>query len=158
MKQLKIIDDNGQADIQLIRDFEKEYNITLPNSYVELILKHNGLRLYNNRFEFVDIEGTIDSTEIYFLIFGDAWYDKIVDYQWSGDPYEHENIIPFGINALGDRICFDYRQDLSSNNPPVCLVDCEDTFTNEHGQEKMVVFPVANSFDEFLDMLYEESE
>lgn len=155
MKQLKILDDNGQTDVQLIRDFEKDYNVTLPISYVELVLKHNGLYFANNRFDFKNMDGIVDSTDIYFLSFGEDFPENIVDYQWYGDPYEHENIIPFGINALGDRICFDYRQDLSSNNPPVCLVDCEDTFTNEHGQEKMVIFPVANSFDEFLDMLYE---
>ncbi|STZ64303.1 SMI1 / KNR4 family [Moraxella lacunata] len=80
MKQLKIIDDNGQADIQLIRDFEKEYNITLPNSYVELISKHNGLRLYNNRFDFINLDGLISSTDIYFLSFGDDFSENMADF------------------------------------------------------------------------------
>ncbi|MDO4894457.1 SMI1/KNR4 family protein [Moraxella sp.] len=156
MKQLKILDDNGQADIQLIRDFEKEYNITLPNSYVELISKHNGLRLYNNRFDFINLDGLISSTDIYFLSFGDDFSENMADFQWCGDSYSYENLVLFGVTAYGDSICFDYRPDLSTNNPPVRLMRHEDTFINQYGQDKNIVFPIANSFDEFLDMLYEE--
>lgn len=44
MKNLTILYDQGQADIQWIKDFEKEYNISLPKSYRDLMLKHNGVR------------------------------------------------------------------------------------------------------------------
>lgn len=164
MKHLTVLYDDGQANIQWIEDFEKEYNISLPKSYCDLMLKHNGVSFIQDTFNYLGQDNKFHISCIEFLPFGipiSGVASHIINYyQYSkySELYEHKNVVPFGLNEFGYRICFDYRQDPLINDPPVVIM-CHDQFmTNEQGQEKIAIFPIANSFDEFLDMLYEETE
>jgi len=60
-------------------------------------------------------------------------------------------IIPFGITGFGDYICFDYRADPKTDNPPVVY------WAHEFNEGEDVI-PLAPNFEEFLDMLMSEEE
>lgn len=51
--------------------------------------------------------------------------------------------------------CFDYSKDPTSSEPAVVVVFHDDVYIDENGEQKMVVNHVANSFGEFVDLLYE---
>ncbi|MEV9615620.1 hypothetical protein [Aliarcobacter butzleri] len=55
-------------------------------------------------------------------------------------------------------MCFNYRDNPRTDNPKIVLVYHDDYIENEDGTSHMVVNFVANSFEEFIDMLYEYKE
>ena len=67
-----------------------------------------------------------------------------------------KKVIAFGISANGDYICFDYRK--CNENPCIILMYHDDFYEDENGDTKMVTGHIADSFDAFLDMLYELSD
>ena len=76
-------------------------------------------------------------------------YDE--DPDWD-DKYKFEDgLIPFGENGSGDMICFDYRKDRTTDNPPIVI------WNHDMGLEHRVVF-IANNFEEFINMLHEPED
>lgn len=160
MKNLTILYDQGQADIQWIKDFEKEYSISLPNSYRNLMLKHNGVSFEQNTFNYLGKNMELNISSIEFLPFGipmTGVASHIINYyQIEKNCRLSENIIPFGLNEFGNYICFDYSQDDVKNNPPIVIMYYDEFIIDEHNNPKMIISPVANSFDDFLEILYED--
>lgn len=153
MIKLNIGYDYGISDIEWINDFEKKYNISFPKSYCDLMLKHNGVRFEQDTFRYFKNNQYWVESNISFLAFGNPIGTELIN---DSQYYSEKNLIAFGLNEFGYLICFDYRQDRMTNDPPVVIMYHDEFMTNEHSQEKMVILPIANSFDEFLDMLYEE--
>ena len=56
-------------------------------------------------------------------------------------------LIPFGDNGGGDLICFDYRSDHTTNNPPIAI-------WNHYLEFKHRTVFIANNFEEFINMLH----
>ena len=91
--------------------------------------------------------------------------ERIGEYTWhhldniqSGEepdlPIEYrfeDGLIPFGENGGGDMICFDYRNDKTTDNPPIVI------WNHDMGLKHRVVF-IANNFDEFINMLHEPED
>lgn len=65
------------------------------------------------------------------------------------------NLVTFAICGNGDYICFDYREDTKTSDPKVVLVYHDDFVDNGDGTSSMVINPVAESFEDFIDMLHE---
>lgn len=149
----EVLTDYGSIEVSIITDFAKEYRVTFPPSYIELLSKHNGVHFVQNDFDFYDIDGSLQEAEIGFCCFGDVGGDSIENSQ-DHDVYGYENIIVFGFHGNGDYICFDYRQDPKTDNPPVVLMHHDEYIEDEQGQYKMAIAKIADSFDEFIDMLY----
>ncbi|HDR1155278.1 TPA: SMI1/KNR4 family protein, partial [Pasteurella multocida] len=72
------------------------------------------------------------------------------------DPiYGYEHVYSFGSTGEGHFICFDYRDDPKGNEPKICIV-IHDEYDEKTG--KRLLFPVAENFEAFLDMLYDFDE
>ena len=157
-KNLTVYTDNNEIDIYFIEEFEKEFGYLLPRTYKELIIKHNGVSFYEDNFNFIDIDG--DECERNF-VFHKFTYEKggIYDFQQGvSDPlYDGiPSLVAIAGTGEGDAVCFDYRDNLKGDNPKVVLMLHDEFIENEDGSETSVVCDVANSFDEFLDILYED--
>ena len=154
--------DDGGADSALLDKFEEKSSIKLPKKYRELIQEHNALYPVHNLFKFknqyhnelwsyrLEVDG-VDSRDVVFLGYGEHLSDSSrIDLAQDFDVYGHEHVIAFGTAANGDHICFDYRHDPSTNEPHVVVMFHDALDENR----KMAICHVANSFDEFLNMLY----
>ncbi|WP_256932962.1 SMI1/KNR4 family protein [Psychrobacter sp. BF1] len=65
------------------------------------------------------------------------------------------NLVTFAICGNGDYVCFDYRHNPITDNPKVVLVYHDDFVDYEDGSSHMVINHVADSFEEFMEMLHE---
>jgi len=157
MKRLNIYRDAGEIDMSIIEDFEKYIGFCLPIKYKKLLAKYDGLYPIEDSYDFVNVYGDTYEGAITFISYGDG---KIFDSQGISDPanYGIPKLIAFGDFGNGDIICFDYRDDPKTCNPKVVHVYHDDYIRNEDGISSMVVNFVADSFEEFIDMLYEDTE
>jgi hypothetical protein len=153
--KLKIYRDEGVLSVYVIHLFEKFYKIKLPRLYIMLIVQHNGARLDNSYFDYNDpnYKDGKGSNSIAFEKFENI--DCSIDTIKSGEETDwdikyrfEDGLIPFGDNGGGDLICFDYRKNRDTDNPPIVI------WNHDMGLEHRVVF-IANSFEEFVDMLHE---
>jgi hypothetical protein len=154
-----ISSDYGEISIKIINDINKIYLVNLPKRYVNFIIKHNGAYLKADVFDYDDPNiksGRKNSDGITFIRAEEI--SKRVENIKSGEEpdwdikYRFEDgLIPFGDNGGGDLICFDYRKNRDTDNPPVVI------WNHDMGFDHRVVF-IANSFEEFIDMLHEPND
>jgi len=157
-KNFSIRYDEGKTSIKDVEAFEKKYNICLPKSYKELMLEHNGVRFEEDNFEFTNKRGQDDGREFLFKSFGEKKRGKelIEDAQFVSKPdyYGVPGLIGIGSTAEGDTLCFDYRDDPKTCEPKVILLVHDEYEEESDGTTHMLIEPIADNFDKFLDMLY----
>lgn len=149
-----IIRDEGHISMKVVRELEKLYNLILPKEYTNFITRHNGARMLARIFDYFDPnrEGK-NSDAVHFdklenirhsieLLTCDEEPDWPIEYRFE------EGLIPFGDNGGGDLICFDYRKNKGTDNPPIVI------WNHDMGLKHRVVF-IANNFEEFINMLHE---
>lgn len=170
MTYLEPYSDYGLVDEKLIYEFERKYSIKLPNSYIELLSKFNAIRPIKEFFKFSYFGKSIKTRDICFYGYGYKKIDintleDLVRFQNSiletesishsqPDECGHDNIIAFAQSSEGDYVCFDYRHDPKTNNPKIVLM-----FHDEYGDDnKMLLCPLADSFEEFVGMLYADKD
>jgi hypothetical protein len=154
-----ILLDYGEIDLRQIKELAERLSIFLPTAYVTFITKHNGASLkMKDCFNYFDPnrEGRKTSNSIAFVNF-EKIEDKInrlkkadESFPGYGEAFK-EGLVPFGDNGGGDLICFDYRNNRMTNDPPIVI------WYHEVDFEHRVVF-VANNFEEFIDMLHEPKD
>ena len=141
-------------DYKNINSVQPNYNLLqklpylLPVQFIELIKKTNGGDM-DYCFEYYDINlkkyiGTGLS-----CIFGlglDS-YDLLKEYNDPADMFP-VNILAFSVTGNGDKICFDYRDDPNTDNPPI-------VYWNHEAEEGLDVSFVAKDFESFIAMLEE---
>lgn len=154
MDELSIQYDFGHTDLKLINHFEHKMKISLPNSFVKLLSKHNGVKFLNNSFNYTDLDGNFEESSVNFCCFGNVSSTNIDDFQ-DFDIYGYENIVTFGLNGGGDYIAFDYRQNPTTDNPSIVIMYHDDYIKDGTGNTKMRVVKIADNFDDFLNMLHE---
>ncbi|HDR0641754.1 SMI1/KNR4 family protein [Pasteurella multocida] len=154
--------DYGVVSQEIILDFEETFGIKLPKLYIELITKHNSPRLNRDHFNYYDFStNEEEGTEFIFKGFETesnrhAPPENIyAQYLYDDEIYGYEHVYSFGSTACGDFICFDYRDNPKGSEPKICLV-IHDEYDEETG--KHLLFPVAENFEAFLDMLYDFDE
>lgn len=166
MKEISIRSDHGFVANDKFQDFERIHSMLLPRSFKSFVGLHDQPWLVENYFRFINIFAQshmwpykimdgIDSRDLNFLGFNEGTYDgeKIFDSQ-DFDVYGHESVIAFGQSANGDYICFDYRHDPATEEPRV-VVMFHDAYDSNR---KMLICPVSNSFEEFMDSLYKSED
>jgi len=154
MKNLTVMYDFGTVSECLLLDFMKNYGLTLPKKYIELIQKHNGVQFVENCFDYIDSNGDIGESSIGFCAYGnEIGADNIYKFQ-DNDGLRYDKVIVFGVNGRGDYIAFDYRQNPTTDDPLVVIM-YHDDFIEENFISKMRVVKVADTFDEFLKLLHD---
>lgn len=150
--------DFGIVNLDVVETIERDKNVILPQLYKDFILFHNEASLYADVFDYQDpnrggekncdgisfenVEEILESIEL--LQFGES-QDDDVNYKFE------DGLIPFGENGGGDMICFDYRNHLNTDNPPIVI------WNHDMGLEHRTVF-IADSFEEFVNMLHKSIE
>jgi len=88
-------------DIRIVEDFEKKNNLKLPNDYMYLLSKHDGIDLMG-----VTIYGFDDMENL----------DSVYDFEHNEVIYPQYNyLVPFSPDGGGNFYCFDTR-DCENNN------------------------------------------
>ena len=125
---------------QEIWDFEREYDLTLPNDYREHLLKYNGGAVTNSYLYFKDYDSGIRLSSFQPLKYGNDTIEK--SYKDSRD-YLPERYINVGYTGTGN-ICMSLQEQNYG-------------FIYIYYSEVELEF-VANSFTEFLDGLVDYSD
>ncbi|CAO1295871.1 unnamed protein product [Diamesa hyperborea] len=113
--------------------------------------------LHDSRSEEMKKNNLIEEIESYglgMLLAFDSDEVETMEWMWKNRNNDTElpfpnNIVPFSLDGGGNLICFDYRKNISTNEPEIVVWHHEGA-----GTEGELSF-VANSFDEFLDMLHD---
>lgn len=166
MKMIEPQWDNGKNDEEIVSWIENKTQHCFPGEYKNIVYLYDGLCPKKNIFEFIDFYGHKDERDITFLSYQpqatkysvEGYYIPMEHYQKGvSDPlyYGVSGLVAFGECANGDSICFDYREDRQTCNPKVVLVYHDDYVEQDNGIKQMVVNFVADSFEEFIDMLHE---
>ena len=160
-KNLRVYRDKGLIDDWYIKEFEKNHNCCLPKNYKHLVSKHNCVRFYQDYFDFVNFKGEKGIRNFIFKGFGEKEdiSEHIEDVQLHvshPDYYGLPGIVAFASTGEGDMVCFDYRDNLKSCEPRIILMIHDEYITHEDESVTMVIEFIANSFDEFLNILYED--
>ena len=139
-----------------VEKLEKFYRIAFPKEFKVFINEYNGAIPLNNTFE---INGNEYVVERFLCIIGnlkneyeEGWADigvvisQIFD-RLADDPNKlGMSIIPIAALFAGDYVCLDYRN--NEVEPEVCI-----WYHEESAPFQPVTKKIANSFDEFLDIL-----
>ncbi len=144
-----IWDDTNLDGLEKLPDFEKKTGIKFPIEYLEIITKHQGKTPEPSIFKIGDKFTTVFNTLYHFSSDEDNDFCNLEKRYESLKENYSDKIIPFGDTPSDDSICFDYRE--SANNPKIIYI------IHELSGDESVKF-VADSFTEFLDMLYEDEE
>jgi hypothetical protein len=134
-----------------IQAFLSKITYTLPQPFIDLMKVCDGGMPIISAFKYEDNHfGEIECDLGSFLSF-----ERRIDGLWRlfTDPPEFfpEGILAFAVTGNGDYICFDYRTNPTSNNPPVVY------WSHEASTEESISF-IAKTFDDFMDMLYEDED
>ena len=150
--------DFGKASINEIQRIETIKNIVLPTLYKDFISIHNEASLHRDVFDYNDPNrgGSQNSDGISFENVEEILENiDLLQYGEESDwdiKYRFEDgLIPFGENGGGDMICFDYRKNKDTDNPPIVI------WNHDMGLENRVVF-IADNFEEFVNILHEPED
>lgn len=133
---------HGKLDDNRIKEVENTLECKLPNSYIELLRIQNGGYISENFSEcwLTAIYGIGSSA--------DSYYGLEKEFKNWQDEWKYPNIgIPFGETQSGghDMYFMDYSVVDQNGEPRIVRVDNENDNT---------IYFVANSFQEFIDMVY----
>jgi len=157
----EILFDKGPIEASDILRVEGIFGVSLPESYKELVLHHDAPVFRENIFFFENpywsedwsyvLADGKDSRDLNFLSVKPSFDNDFEKIHYHSDFFEEyeRNVVPFGITASGDYICFDYREDPPGSCPSVVLV-FHDMYD---GNNRNLICRVANSFDQLLGSL-----
>lgn len=137
MKEFVYIGSNS-VEISTIEKLEKLLGVEFPESYKKIVLEHNGACIIPGTFK---VSGRVESIN--------NFHDVKKEYQFSDERLPGK-IVPFARDAGDNQICFDFTEE---GKVTIVFWDYE----IEKIEDGALSF-IANSFDEFLDMLFEFDE
>lgn len=142
----------GKVSKERVAFLEKRINISFPKSYIECMEECNGgvLRKRCFTYKFENERQTVDSIGVFLSLNQNEWADLLDIYE-NPPEFFPKGIIAFGDTGGGDFICFDYRDNKTTNDPPIVC------WNHEADVGKDVSF-LANNFEDFLGMLKEPEE
>ena len=124
----------------------------LPTQFVELLMISDGGDVdYDFDYYDVDLEFIVGTGVpcIYGVMHGEN--DNLI-YRYNNPPeFFPHGLLAFSETGNGDLICFDYRANPKTDNPPI-------VYWNHEAQEGRDVSFVAKDFEEFLSILKEPED
>lgn len=121
----------------VIEELEAELGVLFPDEYKALVLKHNGASIIPFAFKVGEMVESINN------------FHNVVEKYHFSDERLPEGIIPFARDAGDNQICFDYR------DGTISILFWDYGSPKNDGVDLSLV---ANSFKEFLNMLFEFDE
>ncbi len=145
-----VLVDYGTIDIKQIIMLEENFSVIFPKKYTEFIIIHNGASLIIDSFNFYDndLEQQNNASIAFIPIEKITKFMEGLLNESKDDPgYFSQKLIPFGDDGGGNYMCFDYREH-KGNNPPIIYWN-----HSVYENSKRISF-IANSFEEFINMLH----
>ncbi|MFS0761901.1 MULTISPECIES: SMI1/KNR4 family protein [Peribacillus] len=155
---MKIIQDTIVKPLpseELIKKHEKFWRLTLPESFLNFIKTYNGAEVKEATFEsnnrsyalerFLCMLDDIENNPkgIYDI---DVVFSQIGERLSDNEDLLGADVLPIASIFAGDFVCLDFRT--NKNNPSVSVWSHE-----ESGEFEPVFYNVADSFNEFLELL-----
>lgn len=140
---------------EAISEFERIHSIKFPRTYVGIAKENDGASLSPSIVRVVDPTNgkqlAVGCDELIPFV-SDGSYGSTMERANSGyiEGLPH-NVIAFGREGSGILFAFDYRQDQSTDNPPIVC------YFGEYDDD-MAVFPAAADFDSFINSLLSDAE
>ena len=119
----------------------------LPENFIKLLSLADGGNI-DYDFDYYAVDSNQSMSDGISFIYGLNANENLIDNYLNPPEFFPKNLVAFGENGGGNMICFDYRMDLNTNDPPVIYWDHEANV----GQD---VSFLAHNFDDFLKMLKE---
>lgn len=144
----------GKGTISVIEDFENKIRRKFPPSYKKIVAEHDAAYVRPDSFRFYNnlvAEEVVFGVGVFIPFVGNSDGAMTMDRVQRYTEGLTEGLVAFSSLGNGDLLCFDYRGNAKTGNPPIAVWHHE----GRPGMEEEVS-PVAKSFDEFLDMLFEE--
>lgn len=146
----------GSVSPSIIDKYEERLGYKFPSSYKAIVSAFNGA-FVDDKDAFQFYSNLTQARETYGLgllhAFGECdSYTETVDYSLAHKPSDFpDGLVSFAREGGGDLICFDYRDSHPGDDPKVVVWH----LGGAPGTVDESSF-VANSFDEFLGMLFQE--
>ena len=128
----------------------EHFPFTLPNSFLKILKEHDGGDL-DYDFKYYDNFLKIEFGSGIGVLFGLNHKYNILQRYHSLPSFFPKRLVPFGEDGGGDSMCFDYRKDPHSNDPPIVY------WAHENEEGKDISF-LARNFKEFLSILKEPKD
>ncbi len=147
----------GKATEKEILDCENLCKVVLPHKLKEIVLLCDGANFKKNIFIYSSKSSDFyeNSSIGMFHIFStdeELRGESFAKYYNNPPEFFPEGIISFASVGNGDLICFDYRADPQTDNPPIVMWEHEAA-----GSEEAVSF-IAPDFEAFMNMLMSDEE
>lgn len=146
------------VSVSKIKEVEKILGYKLPKLYVDIVSKYDSLTPVEDTFYFTNIYNDVDERDVNFCSFSNqSERANILNEQYicKNEHFGTPNLVTFAICGNGDYICFDYRNDVTTNNPKIVLVYHDDFVDLDDGTRAMAINHVADSFEEFIHILHQ---
>tara|TARA_Y100001934_G_C12230381_1_gene715119 strand:- start:225 stop:800 length:576 start_codon:yes stop_codon:yes gene_type:complete len=145
MFTLTISSSNGPIDKSVIRDFEKVINKKFPDLYVEFVSSNDGAAPITSVFSYCKLGINEKQEDAFVFLAFDVNASDTMDYGLSlfKNFWCIDGLIPFGTTGGGDYLCFDYRAEPNSIDPPIVVV-IHDDFTDN---DERLICHVAPNFE-----------
>jgi cell wall assembly regulator SMI1 len=95
MKKIDLVESEENITLNDISEFEKKFNLVLPDNYKKLILKFNGG---------VDSMGDSIFSELYSIKYGDTTVESAIHTLQMVEQNIPRDYLPFAITGIGDQI------------------------------------------------------
>lgn len=136
---------NGKIAIDDIRNFEKTYNVKLPEDYIAFLLKYNGGYPKESTFKISDEEGESVVNKFYGIGNMKSNLSSVFEILDGEIP---DGFISIANDPGGNEICISVGEEHYGK----VFVWIHDMDSDEYLSN---MFLLANSFNEFFDNLYE---
>ena len=146
---------DGKGDINNILKFQSIFNITLPNTYRELMTRYNNPKFEQDTFDFYDPyheRESLASLDLMGLIPNMRIFTINLFIQMKMDMKMCIHLL-IHLKETGYVLIIEIAP--QHQNQKISLV-IHDEYNDEIG--KWLILPVANNFDDFLDSLYDFNE
>lgn len=124
-----------------LETLERQWGVSLPSGYRSIVSIYQGM---TPNPHIIDI-GRGDSSICAFLTISEDELSRVYAIRDAHNlmkPHTPPGIYPFALTGSGEYVCFDYRA--APIQPRIIFVTVE-----------MDIFPIANSFSEFLEKLHD---
>ncbi len=155
-----ITNSKPKTNIRHIEELERYVNLVFPEQYKAHLLRFNGGRPRPNIFTFLE-NGTLNSSDVHwFLAICDGTWESL---RWNIDVLKinqkrmPSHVLPIGDDSGGNAICISCR---GRDSGMVYFWDHErevDYRVSDDGDYSNL-YPIAQSFNEFLEHLVTERE
>lgn len=147
---MEILEYNNSLDDKTLNNFEKEFQIRLPDEYRQFIIKYNGGYPEPDGFKFMN--KSKGSSVDRFLGLVDDEYEDIRKYIQKYKDRIPTNLIPIAYDPGSNLVCISVSgEDFGS----VYFWEHELEFDEGQKPDYSNVTIIANNFNEFLNGLYE---